>query len=222
MRRQPDGKWRGRRQAVVISAAVLRARWIEDEALNLKIMGLPFRAIAEHIARVGRGQTQPLTKMSEGVTFPPDYTISRQACFKAIQKALGREQAPKVEELRKIDNARSEELFASLQSAIRKGKVREIEAAIKVLDHSAKVNNLAAAQRGREAIIEESGPPREPGLVLGTFVKAFELMAEYHLIPDYFCTRCRLLEIEARNASLDGPDLEQPDEGNKENEESDR
>ena len=186
-------------------------------------MGLPFRAIAEHITRVGRGQTQPLTKMSEGVTFPPDYTISRQACFKAIQKALGREQALKVEQLRKIDNARSEELFASLQSGIRKGKVREIEAAIKVLDHSAKVNNLAAAQRGREAIIEESGPPREPGLVLGTFVKAFELMVELKLVPPgYFCTRCRLLEIEARNASLDGPDLEQPDEGNKENEESDR
>jgi hypothetical protein len=220
MKRQPDGKWRGRRQAVVISAAVLRARWIEDEALHLKIIGLPFRAIAEHITRVGRSQTQPLTKMSEGVTFPLDYTISRQACFKAIQKALGREQALKVEQLRKIDYARSEELFASLQPGIRKGKVREIEAAIKVLDHSAKVNNLAAAQSGREAIIEESGPRREPGLVLGTFFKAFELMAEYGVVPPgYFCPRCRPSLIEAQGASLDGPDLGQLDEGNKENEE---
>src|SRR5260370_1754050 len=166
MRRQPNGKWRGRRQAVVISGAVLRARWIEDEALHLKIMGLPFRVIAEHISRVGRGQTQPLTKMSEGVTFPPDYTISRQACFKAIQKALGREQALKVEQLRKIDNARSEELFANLQPGIRKGKVPEIQAASKLLDHSAKVNNLAAAQDGREAIIYQTEPRGLPGLIM--------------------------------------------------------
>jgi hypothetical protein len=203
---------------VVISGAVLRARWIEDEALHLKIMGLPFSAIAEHISRVGRGQTQPLTKMSEDVTFPPDYKISHQACFKAIQKALGREQALKVEQLRKIDHARSEELFASLQTGIRKGKVPEIEAAIKLLHHSAKVNNLAAAQRGREVIIEENGPPREPGLVLGTFVKAFELMAEYHLLPPgYPETRCTLSHIEAQDESPDN--LGQADGSNERNEE---
>ena len=219
MKRQPDGKWRGRSQAVIISGAVLRARWVEDEALHLKIMGLPYRAIAEHVSRVGRGQTQPLTKIPEGVTFPPDYTISRQACFKAIEKALGREQALKVEHLRQIDYARSEELYASLQPGIRQGKVPNIQAATKLLDHTARVHNLAAAQRGREAITEETGPLPAPELVIDTFSKAYQLMAEFRVLPPAFCTQCKLSQIEARHASLDGPDLEQPDEGNKENEE---
>jgi hypothetical protein len=45
----------------------------------------------------------------------------RQACHKALRKAIAREPALEVDELRKIDQARSEEMFLNLQPAIRKG-----------------------------------------------------------------------------------------------------
>ena len=83
----------------------------------------------------------------QGVTFPENYSISRQACHKAFQKALARQPALELEELRKLDNARSEEMFLNLQPGIRKGNVRAIEVGIKVLDHSAKINGHAAPQR---------------------------------------------------------------------------
>jgi hypothetical protein len=213
MKRQPDGRWRSRRQPVVISAAVLRARWIAVETLHLKVMGLSFQAIAEHLTRVGRGQAQPITNMSEGVTFPPDYKISRQACFKAVEKALDRERALGVEQLRKIDNARSEELFANLQPDIRKGKVPAIEAAVKVLDHSAKINNLAATPRSHELINEKSGPRPKPGMVLDTFSQAFKLMADMRLLlPGYVDTERTVAQIEVRDTSSDWPDLVGADE----------
>ena len=77
MKRQSDGTWRNTRQAVTISDAVRRARWVEAETLSLKRMGLSFDAIAEQIGRVGRGQAQALVEIPSGLAFPPDYTISR-------------------------------------------------------------------------------------------------------------------------------------------------
>ena len=147
MKRQPDGTWRGTRQAVVVSEAVLRARWVEAETLHLKRMGLSFEAIAEQITRVGRRQAQAITPMPEGLTFPAEYAISRQACYKAFRKAIARQPSLEVEEFRKLDNARSEEMFLNLQPAIRKGNVRAIDSGIKVLDHAARINGYAAPQR---------------------------------------------------------------------------
>ena len=132
---------------MIVSEASLRARWVETEAVHLKRMGLSFDAIAEQITRVGRGQAQPITPTPDGLGFPPDYQISRQACHKACRKAIAREPALEVEELRKIDHARSEEMFMNLQPAIRKGSALAIETGIKVLDHAAKINGYAAPQR---------------------------------------------------------------------------
>ena len=132
---------------MVPSAAVLRARWIEAETIRLKQMGLSFDAIAEQITRVGLGQATPLLAMPAGVTFPPDYTISKQACHKAFRKALAREPALELEEMRKLDNARSEEMYMNLQPGIRKGSARSVEVGIKVLDHAAKINGYVAPQR---------------------------------------------------------------------------
>lgn len=132
---------------MVLSETVRRARWVEAEVVHLKRMGLPFEAIAEQITRVGRGRAQAITPIPDGVSFPPDYQISRQACHKACRKALAREPVLGVEELRKIDHARGEEMFMNLQPAIRKGNARAIETGIKVLDHQAKVNGYAAPQR---------------------------------------------------------------------------
>jgi hypothetical protein len=103
------------------SQAVVRARWVEAEAIRLKQMGLSFDAIAEQITRVGLGQATPMVAVPEGVMFPACYRITKQACHKAFRKALAREPALEVDELRKIDQARSEEMFLNLQPAIRKG-----------------------------------------------------------------------------------------------------
>ena len=69
---------------MVVSQAVLRARWVEAETIHLKRMGLSFDAIAEQITRVGRCQAQPIVAMPEGLTFPPDYAIQPPSVHKAF------------------------------------------------------------------------------------------------------------------------------------------
>ena len=147
MKRQPNGIWRSTREAIVVSEALQRARWLEAETIHLKRMGLSFEAIAEQITRIGCKQTLAMTPMPESLTFPAAYAITRQACHKAFKKAVARELSLELEEFRKIDNARSEEMFLQLQPAIRKGKERAGEVGIKLLDHSAKINGYAAPQR---------------------------------------------------------------------------
>jgi hypothetical protein len=148
MKRQPDGTWRNTRQAITVSEAVLRARWVEAETISLKRMGLySFETIAEQISRVGRHQAQALVEMPAGLTFPPDYTISRQACHKAFKKAIAREPSLELEEFRKLDTERAEEMLLNLQPAIRKGNPRAIEVGLKLLDHNAKIQGYASPQR---------------------------------------------------------------------------
>jgi len=120
---------------------------VEAETIHLKRIGLSFDAIAEQLTRIGRGQAQSMVPIPGGVSFASAYVISKQACHKAFQRAMAREPSLELEEMRKLDNARSEELYMSLQPGIRKGNVRVIETGIKVLDHSAKINGYAAAQR---------------------------------------------------------------------------
>ena len=127
--------------------AVLRARWVEAETIHLKRMGLSFDAIAEQIARAGRRQAQAIVTIPEGVTFPPDFQISRQACHKAFRKAVAREPSLAVDEFRKLDTDRCEEMFLNLQPGIRKGNPRSVEAGVKVLRHTAQINGYAAPQR---------------------------------------------------------------------------
>jgi len=132
---------------MIVSEAVRRARWVGAEVVQLKRIGLSFDAIAEQITRIGRGQAQPITSVPDGLSFPPDYQISRQACHKAFRKAIAREPSLAVEELRNIDHARSEDMFMNLQPAIRKGNLRAIETGVKVLDHQSRTNGYAAPQR---------------------------------------------------------------------------
>jgi hypothetical protein len=147
MKRNTDGTWRGVRQASITSETSLRAAWVGMETVHLKRMGLSFEAIAEHITGVGRGQEQAITTIPHGVTFPADYQVTKQACHKAFRRALGREPSLEIEEFRKLDTARCEEMLLNLQPAIRKGHVRSIEAGIKVLEHTTKVNGYAVPNK---------------------------------------------------------------------------
>lgn len=131
----------------MVSEAVQRARWVEAETIHLKRMGLSFESIAEQITRVGRGQAQCVVEIPEGVTFPANYTISRQGCHRAFTKAIAREPTLAVEALRKLDHARTEEMWMGLQPGIRKGNPRAIEVGVKVLSHTAKIQGYAAPQK---------------------------------------------------------------------------
>ncbi len=161
MKRQPNGTWRSTRQAVVVSAEILRARWVEAETIRLKCKGFPFEVIAEQLSRVGRGQAPPMVAISDGVTFPLDYKITRQACHKAFKKAIAREPALELAELRKLDNMRCEEMFMNLQPSVRKGDARAVEVSVKVLDHKAKINNYGPYGRRPETAVQTnvSGQP---------------------------------------------------------------
>lgn len=90
MRRQPEGTWRGTHRPIAVSSSVLRARWVEAETLHLKRIGLTFDAIAEQITRIGRGLAQAIRGVPDGVVFPSEFQISRQACHKAFRKAIAR------------------------------------------------------------------------------------------------------------------------------------
>jgi hypothetical protein len=147
MKRNADGTWRNARRAVAVSEAVLRARWVEAETVHLKQMGLSFETIADQITRVGRGQAIAMVPIPDGVTFPPDYRISKQACHKSFTRAIAREPALAVDELRKLDTARCEEMWMNLQPAIRKGNPRSIEVGVKVLGHTARIQGYAAPQK---------------------------------------------------------------------------
>lgn len=147
MQRHPDGRWRNNRRPAVVSDAVVRARWVEAEATHLKRIGLTFDAIAYQMTRIGRGQAQAIVAIPDGVTFPPDFQISRQAVHKAFRRALAREPSMEADEFRKLDTDRCEEMFLNLQPGIRKGNPRSIEAGVKVLRHAAQINGYAAPQR---------------------------------------------------------------------------
>lgn len=163
MKRQPDGRWRSTRQPVVITEAVLRARWVKAEVVKLKESGISFEAIALHITKVGRGIESPVTPFPPGIAFPPDYSISRQACFKLLRKALDEQPELNVEEFRKIDNARSDEIYWNLLPRRSRGDVGACMASIKVLDHQEKINGYAATRPlKQQRLVKEEYSLRPP------------------------------------------------------------
>jgi hypothetical protein len=154
MKRNPDGTWRNTRQPIVAPPEILRSEWIKAEALRLKTMGLSFEEMAEQITQVGRGQGRAMVTIPADVVFPENYSISRQAVHKAFKKAIARQPALELGELRKLDHARSEEMFLNLQRDIRKANLRAIEVGIKVLEHSAKMNGLRETQTAGTELVE--------------------------------------------------------------------
>jgi len=139
-------------------------------------MGLSLEEIAEQITRVGRGKGPALVAVPPGVTFPDDYSISRQGCDKAFKRALARQPVLERDEYRKLDNARSDEMYLNLQPGIRKGKERAIEAGVKVLDHSLKVNGYGAApQRPSESSPFGDRDDRPTIAAVRRILKGFEI-----------------------------------------------
>ena len=143
MKRNPDGTWRNARHGIVISARVVRARWVSAEILRCKGTGLSMAAIAVHIGRVGQGHEKPLVALPEAIVFPPDYKISEAAIFKAYHKAMDGQPALNAEVFRKEDTIRLEDMYVHLQRGISNGDPRSIDTGVRVLAQKAKLNGYA-------------------------------------------------------------------------------
>ena len=146
-KRQSDGTFRGTHQPTTPSARTLRARWVESEVLKLKMLGTTFHAIAQQITKVGRGETQPTVEFPPGLTFPPDYSISAVACWRACQKALARGPRLRVQEMRDIDSDRLEEGILATQQSVKQGDPLALHALSRLITTRARLNGYLAPQK---------------------------------------------------------------------------
>jgi hypothetical protein len=111
---------------------MLRAQWVESEAMRLKRNGFSYEAIAEQVTQVGRGQKAPVTPLPEGADFPPDYRITAMGCHKATRRALRRAPTQEASEMRRFDTDRCEDMYLFLTPGIRQGDPQSVRAAVNV------------------------------------------------------------------------------------------
>jgi hypothetical protein len=149
----------------------LRARWVEQAALSLKVKLLPgistWEAIAKRISEVGQqvAKGEKPNKNMIGcpvppaeVEFPQDYSITSVGCMKAFKAALKRIPQPAAQELRAIDTDRCEDLLSWLRTDVVKGEPSAVRAYVKVLTHISQINGYAASGK-----IEVTDLGRSPG-----------------------------------------------------------
>jgi hypothetical protein len=144
--RNDDGTFRGK-QAKKLTERTLGARWVEAEVIRLKRLGMDFSRIADQITAIGRGRAKSITDLPADLHFAENYKISAQGCHQAYQRAIRREPALAVDEYRRIDSDRCEEMLLALQAGIRRGDPRSVEAGVKILSHRAKLLGLETPKR---------------------------------------------------------------------------
>ena len=158
--RQLDGRFRGSRQPIAPSPRTQLARWVEAEALRRKTLGVrTFADIAEQLTKVGRGETPPVVEFPPGLRFPPDYSISAVACWKACQKALARGPRLRAQEMRDIDSDRLEDGILAAQKGIKKGDPGALQALSRLIITKARLNGYLAPQKME--VTGKSGGPVE-------------------------------------------------------------
>jgi hypothetical protein len=155
--RNSDGTLRRSNQPKQLTQRTLIARWVEGETLRLKQLGLAYEAIASHIVAVAQGQQRALADFPPSMEFPPAYRISTQAVHQAFQRAIMRLPNVEAEACRRLDNERYESMLLALQTGIRKGDPRSIDAAVNVLAHKARLNNYVLSAK-----LERSGKSGGP------------------------------------------------------------
>ena len=144
--RNSDGRFRNHNKPAVLSANMVRAQWVETEAVRLKREGFTFEEIADQITQVGRGQKVSVTSLPEGIDFPPDYKITSMGCHKAARRALRRAPTLEANEMRQIDTDRCEKMYLFLTPGIRQGDPKSVRAAVNVLAHKAAINGYKSAE----------------------------------------------------------------------------
>jgi hypothetical protein len=127
------------------NSAVFR-HWFEAEVLKQRGLGIPFPVIAELVTNAVHEKITPAVPLLD-ITFPSDFQVFERDVRKAYDRALSRFKIPTATEYLTIDNWQTDELWRLLQQGIADGKPDHCKTAIGVLDHRAKVNGYAAAQR---------------------------------------------------------------------------
>jgi hypothetical protein len=147
-KRHADGTFRGVHQSSEVSARTIRARWVEAEVLKLKILGDPtFHAIAQQITRIGRGEAQPMVELPAGIEFPPNYSITTAACWRACQHGLSRGPRLRAQEMRDIDSDRLEEGILAAQKGIKQGDPAALQSLARLITTRARLNGYIAPQK---------------------------------------------------------------------------
>ena len=147
-RRQSDGRFRGAREPTTPSPRTQLARWVELEVLQRKTLGVKtFVSIAEQLTKVGRGEAPALVEFPAGLTFPPDYSISAVACWKACQRALARSPRLGAEQMRDIDSDRLEDAILAAQKGVKNGDPGALQAFAKLIATRARLNGYLSPQK---------------------------------------------------------------------------
>jgi hypothetical protein len=147
-KRNKNGTFRNNNKAAQVGASMIRAAWVEAETLRCKSrMGFTFESIAEHIRRVAAGKEKPMVDLRDGIDFPPDYSITGQACGHALSRALARVPNIEAAEMRQIDGERYEYLYGAAQPGVSKSSAQHILAAASVLEKKAKLGGYAAPEK---------------------------------------------------------------------------
>jgi hypothetical protein len=154
----------------------LRARWVETEALRLKLVGLSSAAAAELIMRAGRlyalrretwtkediSFLRQVTPPARGTKFPKDFRISKQGVHKAAMRALLRVPKLKTEDYVRLECERMESIVLRLQQKINAGDARAAEAAILAMKHRAKLLGIYDRRQRRGDRTKGTPTPTEP------------------------------------------------------------
>jgi hypothetical protein len=150
MRRTPrnsDGTMRRANQAKQLTERTILARWVEGETLRLKQLGMSYEAIADHIVGVAHGRQKAMVELPEALEFPAGYRISLQAVHRAFARAITRLPNAEATAHRKLDTARCEDMYFSLQAGIRRGDPKSIDVGVRVLEHKARINDYLVAAK---------------------------------------------------------------------------
>jgi hypothetical protein len=146
--RHLDGRFRGPREPITPSQRTQLARWVEAEALGRKTLGVTtFASIAEQLTKVGRGETPPIVEFPPGLTFPPDYSISAVACWKACTRALAQSPRLGAEQMRDIDSDRLEDAILAAQKGVKNGDPGALQAFSKLIATRARLNGYLSPQK---------------------------------------------------------------------------
>ena len=160
-KRNADGTFRGARKPSKLTPRIRHSNWLEQEVLQLKILGLSsFGKIAEHVGKVVRGEAPPLADFPEGLDLPRDYTITPKACWQACRRALARGPKLLAEQMREVDTVRLEEAILANQKGVRSGDTDALEALTKLINTKAKLNGYLEPRKLE--VTGKSGAPLLP------------------------------------------------------------
>lgn len=140
------GRFRNHNRPTTLSGNTVRARWLEVEVASMKHLGISYEKIAHQITEVGCGRRSPLTPFPEGISFPRDFSVTPMGCHKALKRALERSPALEVEQMRRLDTDRLDDMLVSLWPAIRQGDAHAVRAGVQALALKAAINGYKGTQ----------------------------------------------------------------------------